>query len=119
MCIILRIATLLSNRIEGKRKETTYQCFKEAHDGVIILGYVCCLEVLLCGLRFFRVPGDSTTHRRGVLSFFALVNYVLGAKQSFHSCKLLNADSQSNIFASHPFLLDPLIPAIFLRPTSV
>lgn len=119
MCIILRITKRLSNRIEGKRKETTYQCFKEAHDGIIILSDSCRLGVLLGNLQFFGVPGERTTHRCDFLSLVFAFNYVLGAKQRFHSCNLLNADSQSNIFASHPFLPCPLIPAILHLPTGV
>lgn len=119
MCIILRITKHLSNRIEWKRKEMTYQCFKEAHDGIVILSDSCRLGVLLGNLHFFAVQGERTTHRCDFLSLVFAFNYVLGTKQHFHSCNLLNADSQSNIFDSHPSLPCPLIPAIFHLPTGV
>lgn len=39
--------------------------------------------------------------------------------KSFHSCHLMNVNSQSHTFASHPFLSYPLIPVILLLPTGV
>lgn len=71
-------------------KVTTHQRFKEAHDGVIILDYICRLGVLLCNLQFFRVPGAGTTYGCDFLSFFALAfNYVLGAKERFSQLQLV------------------------------
>ena len=105
-------------RKEGE--ENTYQSFKEAHDGITILCCICCLGVLLCNVQFLWVPRDRAPHSRDLLSFLPLaVNYVLGVKQSRHSFHLLNVDSHSNIFASHPSLPYPLIPAILLLPTGM
>lgn len=79
-------------------KVTAHQRFKEAHDGVIILGYICCLGVLLCNLQFFRVPGDGATHGCDFLSFALAFNYVLGAKESFSQLQLVECRLSKQYF---------------------
>lgn len=86
---------------------STYEGLEEAHNGVAILYGFYRLGVLLLGPQCLWVPRDRVTQSVNFVSSPLTVDFVLGTKQSFHSCSSLDADSQSLPLIPHPSLPHP------------